>query len=155
AISARGLSKAYRIYRKPIHRALELLLPRYHGHREFWALRSVTLEVPKGSSVGIIGENGARKSTLLKLLTGITLGASGEVRAPGRIASLLERGAGFHPESSGRDNVHLNCSLLGMSEDEIAERFPKIVEFSELGDFIERPVKAYSSGMYGRLGFAV
>ena len=155
AISARGLSKAYRLYRKPFHRALELFVPGYVGHRDFWALRNVTLEVPKGSSVGIIGENGAGKSTLLKLLTGITLPTSGEVRVQGRIASLLELGAGFHPEFSGRDNVHLNCSLLGMSEEEIAERFPKIVEFSELGDFIERPVKTYSSGMYVRLGFAV
>jgi len=110
---------------------------------------------PRGSSVGIIGENGAGKSTLLKLLTGITLPTSGEVKVTGRVASLLELGAGFHPEFSGRDNVHLNCSILGMSEEEIAERFPRIADFSELGEFIDRPVKTYSSGMYVRLAFAV
>jgi ABC-type polysaccharide/polyol phosphate transport system ATPase subunit len=154
-ISTRNLSKAYRVYAKPYHRALEILLPGVRRHREFWALRNVTLEIPRGSSVGIIGENGAGKSTLLKLLTGITLPTSGEVKVTGRVASLLELGAGFHPEFSGRDNVHLNCSILGMSEEEIAERFPKIAEFSELGDFIDRPVKTYSSGMYVRLGFSV
>ena len=155
AISARNLSKAYRIYAKPIDRALELLVPGLRRHREFWALRNVTLEIPRGSSVGIIGENGAGKSTLLKLLTGITLPTSGEVHVAGRVASLLELGAGFHPEFSGKDNVHLNCSILGMSQEEIAERYPRILEFSELGDFIERPVKTYSSGMYVRLAFAV
>ncbi len=133
AITARGLSKAYRIYDKPIHRALDLLIPGSKRHREFWALRNVTLDIPKGSTVGIIGENGAGKSTLLKLLTGITLPTAGEVQVRGRIASLLELGAGFHPEFSGRDNVHLNCSVLGMSDAEIAERYPKIVAFSELG----------------------
>jgi ABC-type polysaccharide/polyol phosphate transport system ATPase subunit len=155
AIAARGLSKAYRIYDKPIHRVLDLLIPGSKRHREFWALRNVTLDIPKGSTVGIIGENGAGKSTLLRLLTGITLPTSGEVHVRGRVASLLELGAGFHPEFSGRDNVHLNCSVLGMSDEEIAERFPKIVAFSELGEFIDRPVKTYSSGMYVRLGFAV
>jgi ABC-type polysaccharide/polyol phosphate transport system ATPase subunit len=154
-ISARNLSKAYRIYAKPIDRAIELFVPGVRRHREFWALRNVTLEIPRGSSVGIIGENGAGKSTLLKLLTGITLPTSGEVKVEGRVASLLELGAGFHPEFSGRDNVHLNCSILGMSEAEIAERYPKIAAFSELGDFIDRPVKTYSSGMYVRLAFAV
>lgn len=155
AISARNLSKSYRIYAKPIDRALELLVPGLRRHREFWALRNVTLEIPRGSSVGIIGVNGAGKSTLLKLLTGITLPTSGEVHVKGRVASLLELGAGFHPEFSGKDNVHLNCSILGMSQQEIAERYPRILEFSELGDFIDRPVKTYSSGMYVRLAFAV
>jgi ABC-type polysaccharide/polyol phosphate transport system ATPase subunit len=155
AILAKDLGKAYRLYDRPIHRLWELLLPGYRHHREFWAVRNVYLDVPRGSTVGIIGENGAGKSTLLKLLTGITLPTSGEVHVNGRIASLLELGAGFHPEFSGRDNIYLNCSVLGMSDAEIAERFPRIVEFSELGDFIERPVKTYSSGMYVRLGFAV
>jgi ABC-type polysaccharide/polyol phosphate transport system ATPase subunit len=155
AISARGVGKCYPIYRKPIHRAIELFVPRLKLHKEFWALRNVHLDIRRGSTVGIIGENGAGKSTLLKLLTGISLPTVGTVRVEGRVASLLELGAGFHPEFSGRDNVHLNCSVLGMSEEEIAERFPKIVEFSELGEFIDRPVKTYSSGMYVRLGFAV
>jgi ABC-type polysaccharide/polyol phosphate transport system ATPase subunit len=155
AIFAKDLGKAYRMYDKPIHRLWELLVPGLKKHREFWAVRNVYLDIPRGSTVGIIGENGAGKSTLLKLLTGITLPTTGEVRVNGRISSLLELGAGFHPEFSGRDNIYLNCSVLGMSDAEIAERFPKIVEFSELGDFIERPVKTYSSGMYVRLGFAV
>ncbi|MFN0006761.1 MAG: ABC transporter ATP-binding protein [Planctomycetota bacterium] len=155
AISARGVGKCYPIYAKPVHRAVELFLPRAKLHQEFWALRNVHLDIRKGSTVGIIGENGAGKSTLLKLMTGISLPTVGEIRVQGRVSSLLELGAGFHPEFSGRDNVHLNCSVLGMSEAEIAERFPKIVEFSELGDFIDRPVKTYSSGMYVRLGFAV
>ena len=155
AIVARGLGKAYRIYDKPIHRLWELLLAGKKLHREFWAVRNVYLDIPRASTVGIIGENGAGKSSLLKLLTGITQPSEGEVRVHGRVSSLLELGAGFHPEFSGRDNIHLACSVLGMSDEEIEERFPKIVEFSELGDFIERPVKTYSSGMYVRLGFAV
>jgi ABC-type polysaccharide/polyol phosphate transport system ATPase subunit len=155
AILARGLSKAYRMYAKPMHRVLELVLPGRKLHAEFWAVRNVYLDIPHGATVGIIGENGAGKSTLLKLLTGITLPTTGELQVNGRVASLLELGAGFHPEFSGRDNIHLNCSILGMSEEEIAERYPRIVEFSELRDFIDRPVKTYSSGMYVRLGFAV
>ena len=155
AIRARKLSKMYRIYKKPMHRLLDLVLPGGPRYREFWALRDIDLEVGRGSTVGIIGENGAGKSTLLKLLTGISLPTVGTVRVQGRVASLLELGAGFHPEFSGRDNIYLNCSVLGMSEAEITERYPKIVEFSELGDFIDRPVKTYSSGMYVRLGFAV
>ena len=155
AILAKGLGKAYRMYARPSARLFELFLPGKKLHQEFWAVRNVYLDVPHGSTVGIIGENGAGKSSLLKLLTGITLPTEGEVSVQGRVASLLELGAGFHPEFSGRDNIQLNCSILGMSEEEIAERFPRIVEFSELGEFIDRPVKTYSSGMYVRLGFSV
>jgi len=155
AIFAQDLSKAYRIYDKPIHRLYDLVLPGKKRCREFWAVRNVYLDIARGSTVGIIGENGAGKSSLLKLLTGITQPTTGSVRVQGRVASLLELGAGFHPEFSGRDNIRLNCSVLGMSDAEIRERFPKIVEFSELGDFIDRPVKTYSSGMYVRLGFSV
>lgn len=154
AIQAKDLGKAYQMYDKPIHRLMDLVLP---GKRckEFWAVKNLYLDVPHGSTVGIIGENGAGKSTLLKLLTGITSPTTGEVHVNGRIASLLELGAGFHPEFSGRENVYLNCSILGMSDEEIDERFESIVAFSELGDFIDRPVKTYSSGMYVRLGFSV
>lgn len=155
AIHAENLGKLYQIYSKPIHRLWDLVLPGGPRHREFWAVRNVYLDVPHGSTVGIIGENGAGKSTLLKLLTGISTPTTGEVRVQGRVASLLELGAGFHPEFSGRENVFLNCSILGMSDAEIRERFDAIVDFSELGEFIERPVKTYSSGMYVRLGFAV
>ena len=156
AIHAQGLSKCYQVFAKPVHRLWDLLhLPGGPRHQEFWAVRDVYLDIPHGTTVGIIGENGAGKSTLLRLLTGITAPTTGEVAVRGRVATLLELGAGFHPEFSGRENVYLNCSILGMSTEEIEQRFESIVEFSELGDFIERPVKTYSSGMYVRLGFAV
>ncbi len=154
AIHARGLGKAYQLYDKPFDRFKDLCFggPRY---REFWAVKDIYLDVPHGATVGIIGENGAGKSTLLKLLTGISAPTTGQIHVNGRVASLLELGAGFHPEFSGRENIFLNCSILGMSTEEIEERFESIVSFSELGEFIERPVKTYSSGMYVRLGFAV
>ena len=155
AIVARNVSKMYPLYDKPIHRLWDLILPGPKRYKEFWAVRNVYLDIPHGSTVGIIGENGAGKSTLLKLLTGISTPTSGEVETDGRIASLLELGAGFHPEFSGRENIFLSCSILGLSPEEIEERFERIVAFSELGDFIERPVKTYSSGMYVRLGFSV
>ena len=118
-------------------------------------LKGVSLQVPEGGVVALLGANGAGKSTLLKLLTGVTQPTTGTIQTSGRVASLLELGAGFHPEFSGRDNIFLNCSILGMSEEEIEARFESIVTFSELGDFIDRPVKTYSSGMYVRLGFSV
>ena len=155
AIHAEGLGKCYYMYDKPMHRLMDALLPGKRRHKEYWALRDVYLDVPHGATVGIIGENGAGKSTLLKLLTGISAPTTGSVQVNGRVASLLELGAGFHPEFSGRENIYLNCSILGMTQEEIDERYPQIVEFSELGDYIDRPVKTYSSGMYVRLGFSV
>jgi len=155
AIRAENLSKCYQLYDKPIHRLYDLVMPGRKRYREFWAVKNAYLDIPHGSTVGIIGENGAGKSTLLKLLTGITAPTTGEVSVDGRIASLLELGAGFHPEFSGAENIYLNCSILGMSDAEIDAKFDSIVEFSELGDFIARPVKTYSSGMYVRLGFSV
>lgn len=154
ALYAEDLSKCYRIYRKPIHRLWDVIF-NSRSYQEFWAVRSVYLDIPHGSTVGIIGENGAGKSSLLKLLTGITSPTTGRVEVQGRIASLLELGAGFHPEFTGRENIRLNCAILGMTPEETAERFQRIVDFSELGDFIDRPVKTYSSGMYVRLGFSV
>jgi ABC-type polysaccharide/polyol phosphate transport system ATPase subunit len=154
AIFAQNLSKSYRVYAKPSHRLWDALFGAKR-FQEFWAVRNVYLDVAPGSTVGIIGENGAGKSTLLKLLTGISAPTTGSVRVAGRVASLLELGAGFHPEFTGRENIRLNGSILGMTAAEIEERFPKIVEFSELGDFLDRPVKTYSSGMYVRLGFSV
>jgi ABC-type polysaccharide/polyol phosphate transport system ATPase subunit len=155
AIRVRDASKVYRIYDKPSQRLLDALLPRAKRGREFWALRHVYLDVPKGSTVGIIGENGAGKSTLLKLLSGVAEPTTGTVEVQGRVSSLIELGAGFHPEFSGRDNIALACSLLGLSNEEHARVRQPIIDFSELGDFIDRPVKTYSSGMYVRLGFAV
>jgi ABC-type polysaccharide/polyol phosphate transport system ATPase subunit len=155
AIFAQDLGKAYQMYDKPVHRLWDLILPGKPRYREYWAVRNVYLDVPHGHTVGIIGENGAGKSTLLKLLTGITKPTTGAVQVNGRVASLLELGAGFHPEFSGRENIYLNCSILGMSPEEIDARVDSIIEFSELGNFIDRPVKTYSSGMYVRLGFSV
>jgi len=154
AIYAENLSKCYRLYKKPSHRLWDVLLG-LRLYQEFWAVRNVYLDIPHGSTVGIIGENGAGKSSLLKLLTGVTTPTTGSVEVSGRVASLLELGAGFHPEFSGAENIRLNCSILGMSAAEIEERFESIVQFSELGDFIHRAVKTYSSGMYVRLGFSV
>ncbi len=123
--------------------------------REFWALKDVSFEVPRGATVGLIGPNGSGKSTTLKLVSRIIEPTSGEVRVNGRVTALLELGAGFHQELSGRDNIFLNGALMGMSRREINRKVESIIEFSEIGDFIEVPVKLYSSGMYVRLGFAV
>jgi ABC-type polysaccharide/polyol phosphate transport system ATPase subunit len=129
---------------------------RLFARREaFWALRDATFTVPRGSTVGIIGPNGAGKSTLLKLLSGITAPTEGEIRLHGRLAALIEVGSGFHPELTGRENVFLNGAILGMRRADIARSFDRIVEFAGVGDFIDVPVKWYSSGMYVRLGFAV
>jgi ABC-type polysaccharide/polyol phosphate transport system ATPase subunit len=155
AILAKDLSKRYRIYDKPIHRLYDVVLPFRTRYRDFWAVRNVYLDVAKGSTIGIIGANGAGKSTLLKLLSGITEPTTGELKVEGRVTSLIELGAGFHPEFSGRDNAFLACSILGMSDEEIEAKLKPIIAFSELGDFIDRPVKTYSSGMYVRLGFSV
>jgi len=121
----------------------------------FTALDDVSLTVPRGRTLGVIGLNGSGKSTLLKLVAGITKPSTGTVRVEGRISALIELGAGFHPEISGRENVFINGIMLGLSKREVAQRFDEIVDFAEMGEFIDAPVKTYSSGMYMRLGFAV
>ncbi len=155
AIVCEGISKRFELYDKPIHRLLDWLRLGGPRFKEFWALRSAYLEIQSGQTIGIIGQNGAGKSTLLKLIAGITLPDSGQLEVNGRVTSLIELGAGFHPEFSGRENIRLACSILGLEPDEIEAVTPQVIEFSELGDFIDRPVKTYSSGMYVRLGFAV
>lgn len=122
---------------------------------EFWALDNVSFEVKRGECLGLIGPNGAGKSTLLKLLGGITLPDKGRIKVTGRVGALLELGAGFHPMLTGRENIHLTGGILGLSNDEIAEKFDAIVDFASLEEFIDSPVKHYSSGMYVRLGFAI
>jgi len=154
AIRAEEVSKHYDMYRRPADRLIELLTRRPH-HVVFPALEAISFEVEKGETVGIIGQNGAGKSTLLKLLCGVTQPSSGTLQAQGTIASILELGTGFHPEFSGRDNAALNAAILGLTPTEVRERLPAILEFSELGAFIDRPVKTYSSGMYMRLAFSV
>lgn len=157
AIQVRGLSKSFPIYSKPHHRLLQMLAPGPKGRwfREFPALRNIDLTVGRGETVGIVGRNGSGKSTLLQLICGTLSPSAGEVRVNGRIAALLELGAGFSPEFTGRENVFLNGTVLGLSHAEIEERFDDIAAFADIGEFIEQPVKSYSSGMYVRLAFAV
>jgi len=155
-VEVNGLSKRYKIYDRSFHRIKEWIAPagrRYH--REFYALNDVSFSLGKGEALGIVGPNGAGKSTLLKILTGTTTATSGEFRLDGRVAALLELGAGFHPEFTGRDNIVMNAKLLGLSDEEIEGKLDEIIEFSELEDFIDLPVRTYSSGMYVRLGFSI
>jgi lipopolysaccharide transport system ATP-binding protein len=144
------------MYEKPHHRLLQMLnRGKKKLSRDFWALHDVSFEVRKGETIGIIGRNGSGKSTLLQLICGTLNPTSGEVHTSGRIAALLELGSGFNPEFTGRENVFLNAALLGLTRDEISERYESIVEFADIGDFIDQPVKTYSSGMIVRLAFAV
>ena len=156
AISVQGLSKLYRRYRRHHQSIKEIVAHRSRGQWEdFWALTDVSFDVRRGQFVGVIGNNGSGKSTLLKVLTGILRPNRGRIVIDGRISSLLELGAGFHSEYTGRENVHLYGTLLGLTRREVSRHYRSIVEFSELGDFMDMPVKNYSSGMYVRLGFAV
>jgi ABC-type polysaccharide/polyol phosphate transport system ATPase subunit len=174
AIRAAGLGKRYNVYPGPMARVKQAFYPRLQRllpgflnrmlpwethpvklYQEFWSLRGVHFEVEKGETVGIVGRNGSGKSTLLQLACGILTPTEGTVEVQGRTAALLELGAGFNPEFSGRDNVFVNAAVLGLKRHETEGRFDRIVAFSELGDFIDRPVRTYSSGMYVRLAFSV
>jgi ABC-type polysaccharide/polyol phosphate transport system ATPase subunit len=155
-LSVSNLSKCYQIYDQPRHRLLQSLFRgRRKYFREFWALRDVSLEVKRGEVLGIIGRNGAGKSTLLQLICGTATATSGTVTTHGRVAALLELGAGFNPDFTGRENAFLNAAILGMTREETEARFDDIAAFAELGDFIDQPVKTYSSGMFVRLAFSV
>lgn len=156
AIEVRNLSKIYRIYGNPFDRLWEMLpwvkRPR---HRQVPALQDIDFAVEPGQCVGMIGKNGAGKSTLLKILTGTTFPSSGSYRIRGRVASLLELGAGFHQDFTGRENIFMNAAMMGFSRREAQAKFQQIMEFSELGEFIDAPIRTYSSGMGARLGFSV
>ncbi|TNF63872.1 MAG: ABC transporter ATP-binding protein, partial [Burkholderiales bacterium] len=156
-VRADGLSKCYQIYEKPHHRLLQMLLGRFgrRYYQEFWALRDISFEVGRGKVVGILGKNGAGKSTLLQILCGTLAPSAGSARVNGRVAALLELGAGFNPEFTGVENVYMNGQILGMSRQEIEARLPAIEAFADIGDFVHQPVKTYSSGMFARLAFAV
>src|SRR5437764_6419571 len=154
AVRAVDLTKQYDIYPRPLDRLIEMITRRPR-HTVFPALEDVTFDVERGETVGIIGQNGAGKSTLLKLLCNVTRPTTGVLETHGTIASILELGTGFHPEFTGRDNAALNATILGLSPAEVRDRLPAILEFSELGTFLDRTVKTYSSGMYMRLAFSV
>ena len=155
AITVRGLGKDYRIYQRPIDRIREMYSVRGRDyHSVFTALDNVSFDVAPGQTVGIIGPNGSGKSTLLEMVCGTLTPTRGTVTVSGRLAALLELGAGFNPAFSGRENVYLNAALLGISREEVEERFEDIVEFAGIGEFVEHPVSTYSSGMYVRLAFA-
>jgi lipopolysaccharide transport system ATP-binding protein len=164
AIRVSNLSKCYYIYEKPQDRLKQSIFPRLQRligrapmqyFREFWALKDISFEIKKGKTVGIIGRNGSGKSTLLQMICGTLNPTGGSIQTNGRIAALLELGSGFNPEFTGRENVYMNASVLGLNNKEIDARFDDIVAFADIGDFIEQPVKTYSSGMMVRLAFAV
>src|SRR5689334_3641276 len=155
ALRVEGVSKQYRIYDRPADRLKEAVTRgRRKYHREFWALHEIRFEVEAGTTTGIIGPNGSGKSTLLQIITGTLEPTHGTVWHEGRIAALLELGAGFNPEFTGIENVFMNTSLMGLSKAETERLLPSIASFAEIGEFIHQPLKTYSSGMYIRLAFA-
>jgi lipopolysaccharide transport system ATP-binding protein len=150
------LGKCYKLYARPLDRVREVFSFRSGSyHQDFWALRQVSFAVQPGESWGIIGENGAGKSTLLKLIAGVTRPSQGILEVKGRVGALLELGMGFHPEYTGRENIYFSAAMIGLNKTETEVLLPEIIEFSDLGDFIDRPVKTYSTGMFMRLGFSV
>ena len=163
-IKVEGLGKCYQVYEQPRDRLKQFILPRLQRmvgrrpgqfHREFWALRNVSFDIRRGETVGIIGRNGSGKSTLLQLICGTLNQSSGSIETKGRIAALLELGSGFNPEFTGRENVYLSGVVLGLTPGEIDSRFDAIASFADIGEFMDQPVKTYSSGMFVRLAFAV
>jgi lipopolysaccharide transport system ATP-binding protein len=164
AIKVTGVSKIYQVYEQPIDRLKQSIVPKLRQLlglpqkdycRNFVSLDNIDFSISKGETVGIIGRNGAGKSTLLQIICGTLSPTQGSVEVNGKVAALLELGAGFNPEFTGRENVYMNASILGLTEEEIDERYESIVDFADIGEYLEQPVKAYSSGMYVRLAFAV
>src|SRR5262245_2357916 len=155
-IRAEKVSKCFRIYKHPSDHLKELLsLGNKRYHEPFWAVKGVDVSIDRGCCLGIIGENGSGKSTLLRIIAGVIRPTSGKIVVDGRVSALLELGAGFNPQFTGRENIYLYASILGFTDAETRERIPSIEKFAEIGDFVDRPVKTYSSGMFVRLAFAV
>ena len=155
AVTVENISKNYHIYSKPSARLKELIFPKRRFHQDFWALREVSFQVRQGVTFGIVGENGSGKSTLLQVIAGTLTPTTGSVALSGRVAALLELGAGFNSEFTGRENAFLNAAIMGLSREEIDRKMPEIERFAEIGSFVDQPVKTYSSGMYVRLAFAI
>ncbi len=156
AIEVRALGKCYQLFDKPVHRMWQSLIGGHQRfYREFWALREVDFTVHRGETLGIVGRNGAGKSTLLQLIAGTLKPSEGRAAIHGRVAALLELGSGFNPDFTGRQNVHLNAAILGLTRAEIEARIDAILAYAEIGDFVDQPVRSYSTGMVMRLAFAV
>ncbi len=155
AIEIDNISKTYKVYAKPYHRLIEMFNFGRHMYQEIRALKNISFNVKKGLAYGIVGPNGSGKSTLLQIITGILRPTEGNVQVTGRISALLELGAGFNPDYTGRENIYLYASILGVEKKEIDLKIDEIIEFAQIGEFIDRSVKTYSSGMYVRLAFAV
>lgn len=164
AISIKNVKKCFYIYKNPQDRLKQFLFPKIKGlagksqvkyYREFWALNGVSFDVKKGETVGLIGKNGSGKSTLLQIICGTLTATEGTIETKGRIAALLELGSGFNPEFTGRENIYLNAAILGLTREETDKKYDAIIDFADIGDFIDQPVKTYSSGMVVRLAFAV
>lgn len=155
AITLRNVSKKYQLYESLSHRVYEALHPfKKKYHREFWALHDISLDIPKGATVGILGVNGSGKSTLLQIICSILQPTSGTVEVNGKVAALLELGAGFNPELTGRENAEINCAIQGLDAQAVQSRLPEIEAFADIGEFFDQPVKTYSSGMFMRVAFA-
>lgn len=165
AIRVSNVNKRYEIYSTPLDRLKQFVLPRVQSRdqegkrreyfNEFWALRDVSFEIKRGETIGVIGRNGSGKSTLLQMICGTLTPTGGVIETRGRIAALLELGSGFNPEFTGRENVYMNAAILGLTKEEIDNRFPDIESFADIGHFLDQPVKTYSSGMVARLAFSV
>ncbi|MBQ4564079.1 MAG: ABC transporter ATP-binding protein [Lachnospiraceae bacterium] len=155
AIEVRDVTKIYRLYNKPSDRLLEAFSVKKNRHRDFYALNGVSFNVEKGSTVGIIGTNGSGKSTILKIITGVLTPSAGTVQVNGTVSALLELGAGFNMEYTGMENIYMNGTMMGYTRQEMDQKIPEILEFADIGEFIDQPVKSYSSGMFVRLAFAL
>ena len=156
-LEVRNMGKCYQIYEKPHHRLMQILFGRVGKsfYREFWALRDISFTVPKGRILGVLGKNGAGKSTLLQIICGTLSPSHGEVYIRGRVAALLELGSGFNPEFTGIENIYMNAQILGLTKEQTDAKLDDILEFADIGEFVQQPVKTYSSGMFARLAFAV